>query len=222
MSAVELLRSTQRAIASEEMTEWHDELIKMRRDQRNVENQGTSDRETLVNLENRQRMQEADVQRLREREEAKERIRLLDAVKPVAMYKAKLGEFDTAKRQKNEAGRELEGLEASVEPTLRAVNAKQAYRDAVRAARDDRSKAVTNAERLAKAKAEKIEALQNKIKTVDREQENEKKDAKNDRTELKRLSSIISSLQRQLDQGPADFDITACLEQLVSSLTRII
>ena len=216
LSPVELLRSTQRAVASQEMIDWHEELIKMRQNQRDVENQNTADRETLANLENRQRMQEADVQRLREREEIKERIRMLTAVKPVAVYKARLGDFEKAKQLKNDANRELQNLEAAVEPTLRAVNAKQAYRDAVKAARDDRSKAVTDAERQSQNKAEQIESLQHRIEEIDQQREKAYNDGKKHRSEVKRLDGIIKNLQRQLDQGPGDFDVASCLEQLVS------
>ena len=215
MSPVELLRSTQRAVASQAMIDWHEELIGMRKDQRDVENANIQDRETLANLESRQRMQEADVQRLREREGVKERIRLLVAARPVAHYAARRQQYQRARQQKDAAERDLKNLEASVEPALRAANAKQAYRGAVQAAREDRQKAVKDAERRAEEKSKKIEDLQSKVDRFGAEAEREKKDAKTSRSDIKRIDGILTNLQRQLDQGPGGFDVTGVNEHIV-------
>lgn len=216
MSPIELLKSTQRAVASQEMIEWHESLISMRQAQRKVENENAADRETLANLENRQRMQEGDVQRLREREEVKEKIRLLEAMRPVATYVARHSQYKEAKTRRVDAGRDLRNLEASVEPTLRAVNEKQAYHDAIRAAREDRNKFVKDAERSAETKEKRIEDLQNQVAEFDRQMKREKDAAKNARADLKRVEGVILGLQRQVEKGPSDFDVSRCNEQLVS------
>ena len=215
MSPVELLRSTQRAVASQEMIDWHEQLISMRKNQRDVETANTQDRETLANLENRQRMQEADVQRMREREEIKEKVRWLQAVRPVAEYNTKLKLYHDSKDLKNAANAELKSLEASVEPTLRAVNAKQAYRNAVQTARDARQKAVKNTERAVDDKFKRIESLQSQIAGLDAESARERQDAKTSKGDVKRLDGIVANLQRQLDQGEGDFDVTGVNERLV-------
>ena len=222
MSPVELLRSTQRAVASQDMIVWHEELITMRQNQRQVEQENTSDREMLANLENRQRMQEADVQRLRERDEVKEKIRLLEAVRPVADYREKKAAFEELEMRKKVIDAELQELEAEEEPNREAIDAKQRYCDAIQGAREDRIRAVGHAERKADADSEKIETLQSSISGLEAEDQRERGDAKKARQEAKRLDGVIAGLQKQLDQGPGDFDVAACTEQLVSNRVRLI
>lgn len=216
MTPVELLRSTQRAVASQEMIDWHEKLIDLRKKQRVIEQDNATDREHLVNLEGRQRTQEADVQRLREREEVKERIRLLEAVRPIIEYRAKREEFKALQEQRKATEAELKSLEKRVEPLLRSVNQKQAYRDAIQAARDDRVKAVNSVERKATAGIDKVGTLEKKVDEIGRQKDAERTGAKSSKTDIKRLDGVIANLQRQLEQGAGDFDVSACNEQMVS------
>ena len=217
MTPVELLRSTQRAVATQEMIDWHEELISLRKKQRLVEQDNITDRDHLANLEKRQRMQEADVQRLREREEVQEKIRMLEAVRPIIEYKAKLLEHRALQERKRAMQAELKSLEERVEPLLRSVNQKQGYRDAVQAARDDRAKVITGAERRANAGYENVETLDKKMNEIERQKEGERNGARSSKAELKRLEGVIAGLQRQLEQGAGDFDVSACNEQLVGT-----
>ena len=215
MSPVELLKSTQRAVASQEMIDWHDQLKEMRGNQRAIELQNVIDRDNLANLEARQRMQEADVSRIRERDQVKERVRLLQAAMPIVEYRAANLKFKDAKDQRTTAAAELDSLEKRVAPALRDVNAKQRYRDDIKAALDRRIRVLEQAESRSDNYAARIDTADSKAVQVSKVMEVEKNSRKAGKAEIKRLDGVIMNLQRQIDQGPGDFDVAACNEKMV-------
>jgi len=219
MTPVELLRSTQRAVASQEMLDWHESLKDLRGKQRTVEAQKTSDAENLANLEGRQRMQEADVERMRERELIKERVRLLEISRPFPEYRAARAKHTDAKERRKEAATQLHQLEQEVEPTLRAVNSKQLYRDRVKHVVDERSKLVDKAERKAQDYSSKIQRIDDNIKELENQKEAEKKGVKNSRQEASRLEGVVRGLKVQMEQQPPEFDVGEYNERIVGSTT---
>jgi len=217
MTPVELLRSTQRAVASQDMLDWHESLKDLRSKQRTVEASKASDTETLANLEGRQRMQEADVERMREREQIKERVRLLEISRPFAEYRGARLEHTLAKERRKEAAKQLQQLEQEVEPTLRAVNTKQIYRDRIKHVVNERTKLVDKADRKAQDYFSKIKRIDDNIKEVENEKESEKKGVKNNRQETLRLEGVVKGLKAQMEQQPPEFDIGEYNERIVSS-----
>ena len=215
MSPIDLLRSTQRAVAPQQMLDWHDELKEFRGQQRKLELENVADQDNLANLEARQRTQEADVSRIRERDQVKEKVRLLQATMPIVEYRAANIKFKAAKEQRTAATVELDTLEKRVAPILRDVNAKQRYRDDIRVALEHRIAVLEQAEARSDTQARKIEAAQDKANQVKKEMEAESSGAKKDRTESKRLEGIIANLKRQMQQAPSDFDVAACNEKIV-------
>jgi HD superfamily phosphohydrolase len=124
---VELLNSTQRAAAGPEMIEWHESLKKLRAEQKKLQLDNQSDKDLLANLENRQEMQRVDVERMRQRAHIKRKIEMLEHLRPVIQYREARNELNRKKIEQRKLRKELEDLEAELEPALRAVNAKQNY-----------------------------------------------------------------------------------------------
>ena len=215
MTPVDLLRSTQRAVASQEMIDWHDQLKEMRGNQRAIEHQQVTDRDSVTNLEARQRMQEADVSRIRERDQVLEKVRLLQAALPIVEYRDANTKFKAAKDQRISATTELDELKKRVAPALRDVTAKQPYRDEVRAALDHRIAVLEQAEARSDNQAKKIETFQDKANQVRKEMDTELNSIKTNRTEIKRLEGVIGNLKRQMQQAPSDFDVAASNEKTV-------
>ena len=214
LSPVELLKSTQRAIASAEMITWHDELIELGQNLRKVEQTRKGETEDLRNLENRQRMQEADVQRLRERESIKTNISNLIAVLPLIEYTTVKRQFQEIKAKHQEAEKELRELNIRVGPALRAVNEKERYRNAIKNVRDSRRTRVSPAEQTANEKREEIAICDKKIVHHDQKANERKKTMQQYRTEIKRLEGIRNNLKRQLETGCPEFDLAAAQEQI--------
>lgn len=216
MTPVELLRSTQRAVAPQEMIDLHEELKRLRGDQRRVQAENASDMDTLANLEGRQKMQEADVERMREREAIKERVKMLAAARPFAEYRRVVRLRAEAKDRRKDAAAELKALKDEVEPSLRAVNDKQRYQDQIKYVVDERKHLVEKADRKVESISARITTSQESIKDLENEKDGEKKGNKQNKLESSRIEQIVSRLKTQMEQEPVELDISAFNERRVS------
>lgn len=216
LSPVELLRSTQRAAAGAEMTEWHDSLIRLRAEQKKLLLETKNDRELLKNLENRQEMQRADVERVRERALIKRRIEMLELLRPVMQLRHHMNISREVRQQKEELQRELNDLEASVEPVTRSIDAKQQYCRAMERASKRKRNAVSNADAAASAVARRLEKLEDKMKDLGGQLETEKKAAAGYRQDGARLRQKINSIRHEMQHEPPQFDIESYNERIVS------
>lgn len=215
MTPVDLLRSTQRAVAPQEMTDMHESLKELRKQQKLVEAENTSNQDTLANLENRQRMQQADVDRMRERNEIQQRISFLERSRPIWQYRDARVVHEKAKNNRDATAAELSELEAEVEPALQAVNAKEEYQQRIEAALKQRTQAVKQAEQAADTIDQKIKGLHESHKELDRKLETEATGGKKSRQEIARFEGNIARLNKQLEEPPPDLNISYN-EQIVS------
>lgn len=215
MNPIELLRSTQRAVASEEMLEMHADLKKLRGEQKVSQAQHAGDQETLGNLENRQRMQEADVERMRERDSIKQRVKFLEAARPFAQYRAARLRHQESRQRRMDATAALKELEEEVEPSLRAVNAKQSYRQQIERVVQKRNRDVEKADRDTDKAVAKLEKLSEEIADDDRAMDSERKGSKTQKVELARIEQNIVKLKRQLEEPPEETDISSYTERTV-------
>ncbi|KAL9012780.1 MAG: hypothetical protein Q9173_002471 [Seirophora scorigena] len=214
MTPVELLRSTQRAVAPQEMLDMHDELKEHRKQQKEVEVKVQGDQSALESLENWQRTHADDVQRMRDREVIKQRVRNLETARPFPKYREARDAHTTAKTKKKQANDELEALKRDVEPSLEAVNAKQVYQQEVETATSARRKAVHDAEKAADSIDRKLKTLHDRKGELEAESEAEKNGGKESRKEVARLEQNIARLKKQIEEQPPDLDISGYNEQI--------
>ena len=214
MTPVELLRSTQRAVASQEMIDMHEQLKDLRRKQKDVQATCASDQDSLTNLEGRQRLQEADVERMREREQTVKRISYLEAARPFAAYRTARIVHKEAREKKKVAQDLLTSLQNEVEPALRAVNAKQSYKEQIEAVVRERNDGITKAERRADAIGKKFIDLQDKHNELTAELFAEKNCVKNHRQDIARFERAIDSLKRQMEEQPSELDVQPFNERI--------
>jgi structural maintenance of chromosomes protein 5 len=220
MSPVDLLHSTQQAVGTEQIIKWHKQLTEWRQDQRKVETEMASGQETLKNLEARQKAQEADVARVREREQVKKTIGLWKTVLPIVTYYDLYEQRNEEKQRLDEAQQDLTRLQDSLEPALRAVNAKEAYRDAIASARSVRNASVEAADADCTEKASSFDKLQNQHQQLEKEFERARKETKDDRVELKRLSESLKNIESQMRNEPPHVDLGQINEQIRSKERR--
>lgn len=209
MTPVELLRSTQRAVASQEMIDMHEALKDLRRQQKDIQAKTASDQEQLDNLESRQRLQEADVERMREREQIETHVKMLEVARPFAEYRTARSTHLEAKEKRKAAQNELTKLAKEVEPSLRAANAKEQYKAQIAAVVTERKNTVNKAERHADAIDEKFKDLQDKINELVAADSAEKSGGKKHRQEAVRLEGGINQLKRQMETEPPELDVQA-------------
>ena len=207
MTPVELLRQTQRAVAPQEMIDMHDDLKDLRRKQKGAQAKLTADQDTLANLEGRQRLQEADVERMREREQIEKHVTMLEAGRPFAAYRAARALHGESKNKRKEAQEELTKLENEVEPLLRAVNTKERYMEQIQTVVSERKTAIGKAERQADTVDRKFQDLQDKNNDLVAAYEAEKNGAKKHRSEVARQEQAIARLRKQLEEQPSEVDV---------------
>ena len=217
MTPVELLKSTQRAVASQEMIDMHDNLKELRQQQKEIQAREVSDQDTLGNLEGRQRMQEADVERMREREKIKEKVRFLEAAKPFARYRGARTKYLEAKAQKKEQTLALKKLEREVEPSLRAVNEKQQYQQQIEVVVRERRQAIDHADRVANTLDKRVGTLSDRGDELVKERDTEIEGGKKDKQNIARAELAISRLKKQMEEEPPALDISSCNEKIVGT-----
>ncbi|KAL8659993.1 MAG: hypothetical protein Q9226_000156, partial [Calogaya cf. arnoldii] len=214
MTPVELLRSTQRAVAPQEMLDMHDELKEHRQKQRSIQAKAQADQDALDNLENRQRMQADDVQRMRDREVIKERVRLMEGLRPFLAYREAKKDFGKAKDRKQKAIKDLDDLKNEVEPSLRAVSAKEAYQKQIEAVTNARRKVVSDAEKTADNIDRKLQTLLGRKGELEAEADAEVKAGRETRNDIKRFQGFISTLKRRIDEEQPDLDVSGYNERI--------
>ncbi|CRG88887.1 Structural maintenance of chromosomes protein 5 [Talaromyces islandicus] len=221
LSPVELLHSTQRAAAGSQMIEWHDALKKLRAKQKKLLLDNKGDRDSLTNLENRQELQRADVERMREREQIKNRIELMEFARPVVQYRDHNDSFKKLKARRARLEQELQSLTNELAPALRAVNAKQDYfrktDDLVKYKRQKFNRAESAATEL----ANRMEAHEDTIKDLTAQIEAEKKTGAIYRQEMSRVQQVMNRITRQMEEEPEDFDLDSYNERIRSLVREI-
>lgn len=215
MTPVELLRSTQRAVGSQEMIDMHENLKELGQKHKEIQARQVSDQDTLGNLEGRQRMQEADVERMRERENIKERVRLMEAARPFARYREARIRHREAKEKRKEQASALKKLEEEVEPSLRAVNEKQRYQQQIDIVVKERRQAIDNADRAANTLDKQVGTLTQRGEELVKERDTEINNGRKDKQVIARIEQAISRLKKQMGEEPPDLDISSCNEQIV-------
>ena len=214
LSPVELLHETQRAAAAPHVLKWHVDLKTLRVEEKKCQTQQQTDKETLTNLDGRQQILQADVERLKERTTILERVDLLEQSRPFVDYRAaRLLNAETKQRRK-EVQAALRKLETEVEPSLHAVNAKQDYAQAVDKERAERRRAVDRAEARADVMLTKQKDVEERIAELRSEITSERNGDKDRRQDVVRLEGKMQNLRSQMNEEPLDFDPAAYNEQI--------
>ncbi|KAL2845000.1 hypothetical protein BJY01DRAFT_214594 [Aspergillus pseudoustus] len=206
LTPIELLSSTQRAAAGVEMVEWHENLKTLRSEQKRLQADNQGDRDLLQNLEDRQEMQRADVERMRQRALIKKKIELLEVCRPIILYYNMHKEYEQLKRDKESCGRELEVLKAELEPVMRSVNEKQDYCLQLEVVIKHKQRGVDAANKAATDIGRKIEEHEQSMKELESEIEAEKRSTTALRGEALKIKQAINKLNRQLNEEPVEFD----------------
>ncbi|RAL11041.1 DNA repair ATPase SMC5 [Aspergillus homomorphus CBS 101889] len=215
LTPIELLNSTQRAAAGDEMVEWHANLKSLRAEQKKLQADNQGDRDLLTNLEERQEMQRADVERMRQRVQIKRKIEMLESARPVTQYKELREQFNEMKRERDVKKEELTELERELEPALRAANERQEYCLKLDDVIKHRTQTFEVAEKKASNAAAKIEQFEEQFKDLDNQAESEKKSGQSHRQNFSKIQQNLNKLRRSLEQDqPVAFELDSYNERI--------
>lgn len=216
LTPVDLLLQTQRAAAPQEMLDQHEELKKLRKGQKGLQQQTEADREHLERLEHRQASLKAEVEKLEELEQVQGRILVLNNTIPFVDYRIARERHLECKKLKEAAQRRLRTLEESLAPTLESVNRKEEYQQLIKVAVQGRKKAVELAETEADQLIKKITDLEEDIKSIWGKMDAEKGTTKKTKQDINALGQKINSLKSQLNAPAPEYNPAEFSERLVS------
>jgi chromosome segregation ATPase len=214
LSPVELLAQTQRAAAPEQMTEWHQQLKEMRKEQKTSEDAKSRLAEDLGRLENRQRMQQADVERLRERTELQERLEAYQKFKPFPAYSVAKQKHVEAKELKKDAERELRRLNREMAPRLAAMQSKAHYVETADNAVQQRHRLVKRTEDDTANKYQQLERKAAELAGIDNELQSGNTSIKQTKQRIPEINRTITSLKSAMEIAPEPVDTAAFNEQI--------
>jgi chromosome segregation ATPase len=221
LSPVDLLAQTQRAVAPDQMTVWHNELIAMSRESKQKEAERVSSAEQLKAMEDRQRSQEGEVGRLRERTVLQEKATLYEKLKPFPEYNQLVNRHKEARLHRKEVHKELQRLERSIAPSLEAANQKAAYTAAIVAQVAQRNRIIERAEKAAADKLQELHTSSALMVECDNRIIAERESNKKAKSVVIERQKDIRQIQQSLANPPAPFDPADFNEQIRTKKEQI-
>ncbi|PGH10798.1 hypothetical protein AJ79_05271 [Helicocarpus griseus UAMH5409] len=221
LSPIELLHSTQRAAAGPEMLEWHENLKTLRAEQKKLQATYADDREQLANLENRQEMQRADVERMRQRAQIQKKIALLERSRPMPRYKEARRHLKETVQKGRSLQQEAEDLENQLNPTLASLNEKKDYSKELRAVVAQKKGLAATQQNVADEIVQKLDKAQADMRDLDAQIEAERKAATMHRDNHKKTQHAVNKIKRQMEEEPVEFDAAAFTEKIRDCVRQI-
>jgi chromosome segregation ATPase len=219
LTPVELLQQTQRAAAPEQMLDWHNELKRYRKEQKELEMQNANDKEQLETLETRQDGLRAEVRKLEERKEIQDQVAFLNKSRPFVEYRNARREHFAFKERKLEAQERYKRLEARLAPTLQNLNRKNRLRNQIDTVAKERKQALQAAEKLADKCSSEIAVKDEEIVKIEQKRGAEVKAEKDIKNEISKLERKLNDLRARANDEPVQFNGAEYNDRVVSFTT---
>ena len=216
LSPIELLHETQRAAAPEEMLDFHGELKKYRKEQKELEMQISNDKEQLETLEYRQEGLRGEVRKLEERRQIQEQVIFLRKSRPFIEYRTAVAEHRIFKARKKEAQHLLRKLEARLGPTLQSIERKKRNANEIDKVVKERKFALRVAEEAADTCTKEIDKLDTSARENEQKVDAETKADQEKKKEILKLQRKVTDLQARLNEEAVEFNAADYNDKIVS------
>lgn len=216
LNSVELLTRTLQAAAPEVITEQQNKLKELFDEQRTVTRQLATDAETLRSWETRQQGLQADVERLREREEVQARVADLQDARLVLDYDEKRKIFSECRESKRKAQERQRRLEERCAPSLTDVNLKQEYQGKVQDAFEARKRRGQEVEQDLMETLSRIEKIDEGIQALEDKKSAEKDSLDTKKKQVSNARTKINQLEGQYRSHHYDFNPAEWNHKIVS------
>ncbi|KAH6618909.1 P-loop containing nucleoside triphosphate hydrolase protein [Boeremia exigua] len=206
MKDTERLRATLGAAAPPYMSEWHDQLMALRGEEKILVDKRHTDEEHLKQLEALQNTTRGDVERWNQRQELAFKAATLEKVRPLIQLRIHKEEFDQVKKDHDAAVQELAQLSEEIEPVRQAGVDAQTYHDQVNQVVLRRTQMMDMVKLQADKKARAI-SEENKIAEERRGQVvSEMRDKQGRQQDIARTTKRIADLERKHQEQPVEYD----------------
>lgn len=216
LNSVELLTRTLQAAAPEVIIEQQTRLKVLFDEQKAVTRQLATDAETLRGWETRQQGLQADVERLREREEIQARVADLQDARLVLDYDEKRRIFSECREKKRKAQERQRRLEERCAPSLEDVTSKQEYQRKVQDALEARKRRGHEVEHDLTEIISRIEKVEEGIQTLEHKKSAEKDSLDAKKKQVSGARAKINQLEGQYKSNHYDFNPAEWNHKIVS------
>ncbi|KAK2600911.1 hypothetical protein N8I77_010409 [Diaporthe amygdali] len=206
LNSVELLTRTLQAAAPEVIIEQQNSLKQLFDEQKAISRQLETDAETLRGWETRQQGLQADVERLREREQIQARVADLSEARLVLDYDEKRKLFSECRDNKRKAQDRQRRLEERCAPSLQDVNLKQEYQKRVHGAFEARQRRGKEVEQDLLKIVSNIEKIDEGIETLANKKSAERESWEAKKKQISTARSKINQLEGQYRSNHYEFN----------------
>ena len=207
LSPIDLLASTQRAVAGPEMTRHQENLKKLRANQISLLTDDKEAHARLANLENRQALQQTEVERVRERTKVKLRLERLERSRIMLQYREATGIARTEEHKAKKLALELKELKVASAPILAKLRSGQQYEAKARDARAKVEAELKASLHTCDIVTKEITRIDDRMKEESDKIEAEKTGVSKKKEKIAREQGKLRDFQRQKTEAPASFDI---------------
>jgi chromosome segregation ATPase len=206
MTDVLRLKETLRAAAPKQMVEWHDQLKQLRSEERGLETEQQYKKGLLEGLEKQQNASRDDVERWHQREGLLQKSKCLKKAKPMIELVLFKKDCVQAKKDLQTARRELDQINADVEPVRQAQDEVEAYKIQIEQVMKLRKNRVDSIKSVADRLFANIGKGKDKVADYV-SQVNGQANARRERErDIARITAEIQRLERQQQDQPVDYD----------------
>ncbi|KAF9780049.1 P-loop containing nucleoside triphosphate hydrolase protein [Thelephora terrestris] len=214
MTPQNLLKETQRAAGNQNLTTWHESLIKSGQELKNLEKRITSDKEKLATLIDRNATLEKEVKRFEERQELENKRNLLGVILPFVEYKTAMLEYRSKKEERARHHEKMKVLKKRHQPMLQLKDELDGRIKALETTRKrmkDSIRETVNTMRKRQTDDEKIcarqESIMNKLIGLKRAEKERQRHIQELEKQISRLKEIAESPLETEDQANLDAEL---------------
>lgn len=198
LNSIELLNKTLQAAAPEEMIEQQGELREMFDQQKKMQRDLETEAEKLRGWQTRQQGLQADVERLREREQIQKVVADLKDARVFREYMEKKEQFLQIKEQRKRAQKHVHKLERRFGPSFTDVMEKEKYKDQVDTVLEARKLHAKDAESMAEKAFKAVDKVNDDIKDVENHKQTERTSLNTKRQQVSKQRTKIAQLEAQI------------------------
>jgi hypothetical protein len=206
MDPIAMLGETLRAASSGQMVEWHEELKRLRTDEKAVEREQQNEQHHLKTLQAKQSSTREDVERYNQRQGLVTKSKALETCRPFIRVK----EIKAERKQIQEdirTGRiELSQYESEADPIRRAEAEMESDKARIERISASRKHVLQVKKGAVDMIANKIDSGRQHLDNLGADIDTEKQDEKKRRQDVRRLENEINNLQKQLEGNTVEYD----------------
>ncbi|KAF3942401.1 hypothetical protein ABW19_dt0209404 [Dactylella cylindrospora] len=209
LGPVALLRETQRAAAPPEVLQGHEKLKGLRSQEVRMQNDLDGLKQSVQTMENRQKVLERDVARLRERESVQKRIDIMQKSAILKEFREAKDARDVIRQEYKEHREKVKKLAEEEAPKMHEINEAEALRESIKTWIDEEKADLAAIERnLKKEKEEGVEELKRKERQAESDLKLLFESEKQRKANIEKSKAAIARYEGILENDPGPPDVT--------------